>query len=188
MCPASTLSTESQNTLPGHMLPAPTSPAEQGLEGSEDMCSGRVSATGEPGTGWRRNGLSWAVTLPRPQVCLLTPIHWVLNCSQFTLTFRLPPQSWAELLHQGPSCCSNPVLSTSGWNCSPDAQVRHKLAQQPLPTEKLWPASLLGVETEPPGCHGKNSHPSPAGQFCFSSPHVQLWVTLKAFQQDWSCL
>lgn len=178
----------SQNTLPGHMLPTPTP------QQSRDWRAQETRAQDESVNRWARHSLkAWR---PQPSshpaqapVCLLTPFHWVLDCSQFTVTFRLPPQSWAELLHQGPSCCSNPVLSTSGRNCSPDAHVRHKLARQPLPTERLWPASLLSVDTEPLGCRGKNcSHPSPAHQFYISSPHVHLWVTLKAFQQDWSCL
>ena len=66
------------------------------------------------------------------------------------MTFHLPPQSWVELLHQGPSCCcSKPVLSTSGWNCYLDTHVRHILVQQPLPIEKLWPA-FLSVWTQSP--------------------------------------
>lgn len=155
--------------------------------GSQDKSAAHHQV--ELGTGWKRNSLICAVTLPRSQVCLLTSIPWVHSFSYHCdippsspeLSWVTPPRTflllfqacpfyiWLKLL---PWC---PCTSQTG----PATSSPQKRSDQPF--SSVWTQSLLVAV----GRTAHILHQSISSKFL---SRVHSLVMLKAFQQDWSCL
>lgn len=126
---------------------------------------------------WKSNSPFWVIALSRQQASLLAPIH------KFTITLS---SLWLSTLHHRVWLLSslknqgNFLLFSAFFHLIETAilipmYLPHKLAQQALPIENLWPAFLLSVDTEPLSCYRqKHLHSLSVYQFYTPLP-TSMW-------------
>lgn len=142
---------------------------EAGIQGHRRHAAG--------GNSWKSNSPFWVIALSRQQASLLAPIH------KFTITLS---SLWLSTLHHRVWLLSslknqgNFLLFSAFFHLIETAilipmYLPHKLAQQALPIENLWPAFLLSVDTEPLSCYGqKHLHSLSVYQFYTPLP-TSMW-------------